>query len=100
MVTQAKKMKYRIKFSDELKKQLSFVSKCSSSIIDHQYKFHCTVCSLDFSCASGGTNDVKKHADTPKHKRNEQSSKRKYIDMTLKLKVIPQKLFSKFSNFF
>ena len=90
MATQAKKMKYRIKYSDE-----SFVSKCSSSISDHQY-----VCNLDLSCASGGTNDVKKHADTPNHKRNEQSFKHKYIDMALKLKVIPQKLFLKFSNFF
>ena len=32
MATQAKKMKYRTKYSDGLKKQFSFVSKCSSSI--------------------------------------------------------------------
>ena len=100
MATQAKKMKYRTKYSDELKKQFSFVSKCLSSITNHQHKFHCNVCNLDLSCASGGANDVKKHVDTPNHKSNEQSSKRKYIDMTLKLKVMPYKLFLKFSNFF
>ena len=100
MATQAKNMAYRTKYSDELKKLLSFVSKCSSSISDHQYKFHCNVCNLELSCASGGAKDVKKHADTPNYKRNEQSSKRKYIDITLKLKVIPHKLFLKFSNFF
>ena len=49
------------------------------------------VCNL--SCDSGGVNDIKKHADTPNHKRNEQFSKRKYIDMTLKLKVIPTNCF-------
>ena len=87
-------MKYRIKYSEE-----SFVSKCSSSVSDHQYNFHWNVCNLDLSCAFGGTNDVKKHADTRNHKRNEQSSKRKYIDMTLKLKVIPKNFFE-FSNFF
>ena len=96
MATQAKNIKYRTKYSDELKKQFSFVSKCFSSISDHQYKFHCNICNLDLSCASGVANDVKKHADTPNDKRNEQSSKHKYIDMTLKLKVIPHK----FSNFF
>ena len=82
-------MKYRTKYSDELKKQFSIVSKCSSSISDHQYKFHCNVCKLDLSCTSDDANDVKKYADTPNHKGNKQSSKRKYIDMTLKLKVIP-----------
>ena len=100
MVTQAKKMKYRTKYSDELKKQFLFVSKCSLSVTNHQHKFQCKVCNLDLSCASGGANDVKKHVDTPNHKRNEQSSKRKYIDMILKLKVMPHKLFLKFSNFF
>ena len=65
MATQAKKMKYRTKYSDELRKQFSLVSKCSSSTSDHQHKFHCNVCNLDLSCAFGGANDVKKHADTP-----------------------------------
>ena len=100
MATQTKKMNYRTKYSDELKKQFSFVSKCYSSISDHQYKLHCNICNFDLSCASGSANDVKKQADTPNHKRNEQSSKRKYIDMTLKFKVIPHKFFLKFSNFF
>ena len=100
MATQAKKMRYRTKYSDELKKQFSFVSKCCSSVSDHQNKFHCNVCNLDLSCASGGGNDVKKHADTPNQKRSEHSSKHKHIDMTLKLKVIPHKLFLKFCNFF
>ena len=86
MATQAKKMKYRTKYSDALKKQFSFVSKCCSSISDHQYKFHCNVCNLDLSCPSGGADGV--------------NSKHKYIDMTLKLKVIPHNLFLKFSNFF
>ena len=99
MATQAKKMKNRTKYSDELKKQFSFISKYSSSISDHQYKFHCNVCNLDLSCASSGVNDVKTHADTPNHKRNEQSSKRKYIDMTLKLKATPQILFKIFKLF-
>ena len=99
MATQAKKMKYRTKYSDELKKQFSFVTKCFSSISDHQYKFHWNICNLDLSCASGGAKDVKKQADTPNHRRNEQSSKRKCIDMALKFKVIPHKLFLKFSNF-
>ena len=83
MATQAKKMKYRTKYSDKLKKQFPFLSKCSSSISDHQYKFHCNVCNLDLSCASGGANDVKKHADTPNQKRNEQSSQCKYIHINL-----------------
>ena len=96
MATQAKKMNYRTKYSDELKKQFSFVSKCYSSISDHQYKLHCNICNFDLSCASGSANDVKKQADTPNHKRNEQSSKRKYIDMTLKFKVIPKNFFKIF----
>ena len=37
MATQAKKMKYRTKYSDELKKQFSFVSKCFSSISDTSF---------------------------------------------------------------
>ena len=60
----------------------------------YKYKFHCNVCNLDLSCASGGANDVKEHADIPNHKKKvKQSSKRKYITTTLKLKVIPHKLF-------
>ena len=37
MATQAKKMKYRTKYSDELKKQFSFVSKCFSSTSDTSF---------------------------------------------------------------
>ena len=99
MKTQANKMKYRIKCSDELKKQFSFVSICSSSISDHQYKFHCNVCNLDLSCTSGGANNVQKHVDTPNHKINKQSSKHKYIDLILKLKVIPINCFQNFLTF-
>ena len=99
MATQAKKMEYRTKYSNKLKKQFSFVSKCSSSISDH-HKFHRNICNLDHSYASDGANDKEKHADPSNHKRNEQSSKRKYIDMTLRLKFITHKLFLKFSNFF
>ena len=36
MATQAKKLKYRTKYFDELKKQFLFVSKCFLSISDHQ----------------------------------------------------------------
>ena len=54
---------------------------------------------MDLSCASGGAKDVKKQADTPNHRRNEQSSKRKCIDMALKFKVIPHKLFLKLLTF-
>ena len=94
MATKDKKMRYRTKYSDDLNKLFSFVSKRSSSINDHKYKFHCNVCNLDLSCASGSVNDVKKYADIPNHKKNvKQSSKRKYIGMTLKLKVIPHKFF-------
>ena len=60
MANQAKKMKYRSKYSDELKEQFSLVSKCSSSVSDHQHKFHCKDCYLNLSCASDGANDVKK----------------------------------------
>lgn len=87
MATPAKKTKYKTKFSDDLKTKFPFVSKCSSSIADYQYKFHCNVCNLNLSCAAGGANDITKHAETPNHKKNEKASKSKFI---LFLRVVMQ----------
>ena len=44
-----------------LKMYINFIIKCSSSAPDNSFKFRCTICSADLSCAHGGTNNVDHH---------------------------------------
>lgn len=67
MAQPAKKPKRQTKYSSEYQKEYPFIQKCSSSVPDHLYKFHCTSCNVNVSCVHGGINDVKFHISTNKH---------------------------------
>ena len=79
MASSSKKTKYKTKYSDELKKQFPFLTSCAKSVDDYQYKFHCISCNLDLSCATGGANDVSKHAGTSSHKSNQKAYESKFF---------------------
>ena len=64
----AKSKKYKTSYSDEMKSAFPFVTKCSSSVSHYQLKYHCTICNLNLSLASGGSNDIQRHSETPGHK--------------------------------
>ena len=68
MTQPAKKTKRRTKYSADYQKEYPFIHKCSSSINDYLYKFHCTSCNINVSCAHGGIKDVKDHISTNNHK--------------------------------
>ena len=65
----SKNKKYKTSFSDGFTETFSFITKCLSHIPDHQHKFHCTVYNANISLAHGGSNGIKKHQDTPRHKK-------------------------------
>ena len=69
--------KCRTSFSMEWVNTYDFVSSCSISVPDYQHKFRCNVCNINLSCSAGGINDVKRHSETPTHKKNKNSVKRK-----------------------
>ena len=71
----SKNKKYKTSFSDSFTETFSFITKCPSHIPNYQHKFHCTVCNANISLAHGGSNDIKKHQDTPGHKKLATASK-------------------------
>ena len=54
MAQPAKKQKRLTKYSLEYQKEYPFIKACSSSLKDHLYKFHCSLCNVNISCAHGG----------------------------------------------
>ena len=68
MASNAKKPKRLTKYSASYKKDYPFIRKCSSAVADHIYKFNCSVCNINISCAHGGITDVKNHIATKGHK--------------------------------
>ena len=63
-----KSKKYKTSYSDEMKSAFPFITKCSSSVPDYQHEYHCTICNLNLSLASSGSNDILRHSETPGHK--------------------------------
>lgn len=61
MAQPAKKQKRLTKYSLEYQKEYPFIKACSSSLKDHLYKFHCSLCNVNISCAHGGISDVREH---------------------------------------
>ena len=50
-----RKKKNQTRYSKEYEKKYSFMRKCSSNVVDHEYKFHCDTCNTDLKCGAGGT---------------------------------------------
>ena len=69
--------KYKTSFSMEWVNTYDFVGPCSISVPDYQHKFQCNFCNINLSCSAGGINDVKRHSETPTHKKNKNSVKSK-----------------------
>jgi len=61
-----KSKKWIQKYKPEYSQAFNFVRKSSKSD-EHAF---CTVCSVDFSIAHGGRNDITQHAATIKHATN------------------------------
>ena len=61
----SKKKKYNCKFQDEWKKSHHWLQ---SSSLGNDLAF-CTLCSSNFSVASGGLYDIKRHPETSLHKK-------------------------------
>ena len=72
-----KSKNYKTSYSDEMKSAFPVITKCSSSIPDYQFKYHCNIWNLNLSLASGGSNDILQHSETPSHKEKEKYLKRK-----------------------
>ena len=51
--------------------------KCSSNVVDHEYKFYCNTCTTDLKCGAGGINDIDKHVNSLKHNENANTIRRK-----------------------
>ena len=71
MAQPAKKPKRQTKYSAEYQKEYPFI------VPDHLYKFHCTSCNVNVSCAHGGINYVKFHVSTNKHISSHKNCERK-----------------------
>ena len=54
--------KYKTRYFKEWEKTYSFLKACPTSVFEKEYKFHCSCCNSNLSCAQGGMNDVAKHA--------------------------------------
>ena len=57
-----KTKKYKTRYSKEWEKTYPFLKACPTSVSEKEYKFHCSCCKSNLSCAEGGINDVAKHA--------------------------------------
>ena len=71
--------KRRTKYSADYTKEYSFIKKCSKNVHDHEYKFHCSICNLNLSCAHGGIQDVRDHLNRDKHKAAKKSYDSQFI---------------------
>ena len=66
----SKKKKYNCEFQDEWKKSHHWLH---SSLLGNDLAF-CTLCSSNFSVASGGLYDIKRHSETSLHKKADMRS--------------------------
>ena len=57
-----KKRKYKTRYSKEWVSNFPFVKPCGQHIPDKEYKFFCSMCNVNLSCAQGGINDVTVHS--------------------------------------
>ena len=57
-----KTKKYKTRYSKEWEKTNPFLKACRTPVSEKEYKFHCSCCNSNLSCAQGGMNDVAKHA--------------------------------------
>ena len=48
------KKKYQTRYSKEYEKKYSFIRKCSSKVVDHEYIFHCNTYNTGLKCGAGG----------------------------------------------
>lgn len=62
IVKSVKKRKYKTRYSKEWMSNFPFVKACGQHVPDKEYKFFCSVCNINLSCAQGGINDVKVHS--------------------------------------
>ena len=69
--------KCKTRYSKEWQKKFDFIQACAKSVVGYENKFHCVCCNVDTGCAAGGTNDVLKHQETPKHIERRKSIKGK-----------------------
>ena len=66
MATEAKKVKRKTKYDDSYNERYSSVTKCSSSIPDQLYKYHCSLSNANLSCSHSGIYDVKLYLSSAK----------------------------------
>jgi hypothetical protein len=78
MAQPTKKQKRLTKYSLEYQKEYPFIKACSSSLKDHLYKFHCSSCNVNISCAHGGISDVREHIATSNHKTAHRNCQSKF----------------------
>ena len=61
-VKTVQKKKYKTRFSKEWESKFPFVKPCNLQTSDKEYKFFCSVCNVNLSCAQGGISDVSIHS--------------------------------------
>ena len=82
MATEAKKVKTKYD-DDRYNERYSCVTKCSSSIPDHLYKYHCSICNANLSCSHSSIYDVELHFKSAKHKFVKNSLQTKCVLLNL-----------------
>ena len=55
-----------------------FIKRCSKHVNDREYKFHCSICNVNLSCAHGRISDVKDHVGRIKHKAPKKNQDSKF----------------------
>ena len=90
MATEAKKVKRKTKYVDSYNERYSCITRCSSSIPDHLYKYHCSVCNANLSCSYSGSYGVELHLKSAKHKSAENSLQNKCVFLNLAFQTSSQ----------
>lgn len=70
-----------------------------SSVPDHLYKFNCTSCNVNVSCAHGGIDDVKGHISTNKHKTAHSNRQRKFTSTYYTYSLLSYTCCKSYSHF-
>ena len=68
MASEAEKNKRTTKYDKSYQKKYSFIAKYSKSVHDFEFKFHCTTCNVNLSCAHCGIYSIEIHIKSDKHK--------------------------------
>ena len=76
-----KKSKRKTKYDESYHEKYSFIARCSKSVNNFEFKFHCTTCNTDLSCAHGGIYDVEIHVKSDKHKDAGKNLQSKYANI-------------------